>query len=45
MVKWIFNNIYLENKELLFIVSVIVLITIIALTFYFVGKELKNESS
>ncbi len=45
MIKWIYNNVYLENKELLFIISVIVLVIIIILTFYFVGKELKNESS
>ena len=44
MIKWIYNNIYLENKELLFIIAVIVIIMIIILTFYFVGKELKNES-
>ncbi len=44
MIKWIYNNVYLENKELLFIICVIILIIIIALTFYFVGKELKNES-
>lgn len=44
MIKWIYNNVYLENKELLFIICVIILVIIIALTFYFVGKELKNES-
>ena len=45
MIKWIYNNVYLENKELLFIISIIILIIIIVLTFYLVGKELKNESS
>ena len=44
MIKWIYNNVYLENKDLLFIICVIILIMIIILTFYFVGKELKNES-
>ncbi len=45
MIKWIYRNIYLENKELLFYISIIILILIILVTIYLVYKELKNESS
>ena len=44
MIKWIYSNFFLENKEILFIISIIVILIIIFLTFYFVGKELKNEN-
>ncbi len=44
MVKWIFNNIYLENKELLFYISMAVIVLIIIITIYLVCKELHNES-
>ena len=43
MFKWIFNSLYLEHQETLFIISIIVIILIIAITFYFVLKELKNN--
>lgn len=44
MIKWIYSNFFLENKEILFIISIIIIIVIVFLTFYFVGKELKNEN-
>ncbi len=44
MIRWIYDNMFLEHKELLFIISVIIILLIIIFTFYYVGKELKNES-
>lgn len=44
MIKWIYSNFFLENKEILFIISIIIILVIVFLTFYFVGKELKNEN-
>lgn len=44
MIEWLYNSLYLEHKELLFIISVIVIIMIIIFTFYLVNKELKNDS-
>ena len=44
MIRWIYNSVYLDNKELLFYISVAVIILIILITIYFVCKELHNES-
>ena len=42
MIKWIYNNVYLENHELLFYIAVSIIILIIIITIYLVRKELKN---
>ncbi len=44
MIKWVFNNYYLEGRDTLFYIAVGVLLLIILLTIYFVCKELKNEN-
>ncbi len=44
MIRWIYNNVFLENKEVLFYVSVAIIILIILITIYLVCKELHNES-
>jgi hypothetical protein len=45
MVKWYFQNYFLENKELLFYVGVGIILLIIIITIYLVCKELKNDNS
>jgi len=42
VVKWIFNNEYLEQNELLFYIAVTVIILVIAITIYLVTKELRK---
>ncbi len=42
MIKWIYNNVYLENHELLFYIAVSIIVLIIIITIYLVRKELKN---
>ena len=44
MIRWIYNNVFLENKEVLFYVSVAIIILMILITIYLVCKELHNES-
>ena len=45
MVKWYFQNYFLENKELLFYICVCIILLIMAITIYLVCKELKNDHS
>lgn len=46
MIKSFYNNAYLENNSVLFIVSLIIIILIIILTIVFVYLELrKNRAS
>ena len=42
MFKWYFNDIFIENKQLLWI-SIGILLIIILLTVYFVYKELRGN--
>ena len=42
MIKWIYNNVYLENHELLFYIAISIIVLIIIITIYLVRKELKN---
>ena len=42
MIKWIYNNVYLENQDLLFYIAMGVIISIILITIYLVHKELKK---
>ncbi len=42
MIRWIYNNVYLENQELLFYIAIAIIVLIILITIYLVRKELKN---
>ena len=42
MIKWIYNNVYLENHELLFYIAISIIVLIVIITIYLVRKELKN---
>ena len=42
MLKWIFNNSFLENHELLFYISAALTLIFIIITIYLVRKELKK---
>ena len=42
MIRWIYNNAYLENQELLFYIAIAIIVLIILITIYLVRKELKN---
>lgn len=47
MIKWYYNSSFLENKELLFIISVTVILLIILITIcfdYYVLKRCKREN-
>ena len=43
MIKWIYDKMFLEHHEVLFIVSMIVIVLIILTTIYLVMKELKYD--
>ena len=43
MVKWIYEDNYLENKDMLFIICSIIIIVMIVITFYFVFKKVKRN--
>ena len=45
MIKWIYNDIFLEKQETLFVISMIIIIMIIISTIYLVHRELKNSKS
>lgn len=42
MIKWIYNNFFIMENEILFYLYLIVIVLIILLTIYLVVKELKN---
>lgn len=42
MIKWIYNNFFIKDNELLFYIYLISILLIIILTIYLVVKELKN---
>ena len=45
MIKWIYNDIFLEKQETLFVISMIIIIMIIISTIYLVHRELKKSKS
>ena len=45
MVKWIFNNKYLENKDFFFIICGTIILTMIVIAFYLVFKKLKENKN
>ena len=44
MVKWYFQNYFLENRELLFYICLGIILLIIIFTAYLVRKELKDDN-
>ena len=45
MIKWIYEKIFLEQHDTLFITSMIIIILIILVTIYLVRKELKYDAN
>lgn len=44
MVKWIFDNFFIKNQEIIFIVFIISMLLMIILTCLFVRNEIKNDN-
>ena len=45
MIKWIYEGRFLENKDLLFYLALLVIILIIVVTFILAWKELKHHEN
>ena len=45
MIKWIFNEVYINSNKMLFIIYTISMILIILITIYLVSKSLKENKN